>query len=297
MRFRGFTLIELLTCSGILSLLVTLLVPSLSQVHKRSVSAQCGSQLHDLGVAIHSYAAAEGNRLPPFAFSDFTGDIALSGHWGGASQTGDFAAFGRMGVDCVNLWALAKEDYATPQSLLCPGAAAELRRGSASYFPYTARFSTYCMRFPASRTLFRESPELANIGGKLLTVYLRQAGGQRTNVSTFSEVVPQVRLDRVYSLDASGATYDAASDALLSDTFWRREYRPASAPLPGLRTYDVQWDWCHEQTFNVLMGNGAVRSVRDNGTVAANSNSPECTIAPANSIMHAENIWQFFDGH
>jgi hypothetical protein len=286
-----------MVCCGVITLLGSILLPSLNQAHRKAVSIQCCSHLHNLGVAIHSYAAAEGNRLPPFAFSDLTGDIALSGHWGGVSQADDPAAFGRMGMECVNLWALVKENYTTPQSLLCPGAAAEPRSGNASYFPYTCRFSTYCMRFPASRALFTESPELANIGGNLLAAYLRQSGGQRTNVSTFWEIVPQVRLDRSYRLDASGTTYDTASDALLADTFWRREYRLAPAPLPSMRTYDVQWDWCHEQTFNVLMGNGAVRTVRDDGTVAANSNSPSQTIPASESVARSEAIWRYFDGN
>lgn len=294
MRPRGFTLIELLVVSGVIALLSALLLPSLGQAQRSAQSMQCRSQLHDIGSALHGYAAAENNRLPPFAFSDFTGDIALSGHWGGVSQPADPAAFARMGMECVNLWALAKQDYANPQSLLCPSAGAELRRGTASYFPYTNRFSTYCLRFPASRGLFGESPGLAAIDGNLLTAYLRQAGGQRSNIA--GEVVPQVRLDRSYRLDATGGTYDAAADALLADTFWRREYRQAPEPLQDSRSYDVQWDWCHQATFNVLMGNGAVRQVVDDGTVDANSNSPQRSIAPADSVRSSEIIWQFFDG-
>lgn len=296
MKPRGFTLMELLMISGIIALLGSLVLPSLGQAQRSARLIQCRSQLHQIGQALHGYAAANNNRLPPFAFSDFSADIALSGHWGGVSQSGDPAAFGRLGMECVNLWALAKENFADPQSLLCPGAEADLRRGTTSYFPYTRRFSTYCMRFPASRTLFSESPWLARIDDNLLTVYLRQAGGQRSSGATGSEVVPQVRLDRSYRLDASGATYDASADALLADTFWRREYRQTPELLQGGRSYDVQWDLCHGATYNVLLGNGAVRSAADNGTVDANSNSPQRTIAPADSVRCSEAIWLFFDG-
>ena len=297
MRLRGFTLMELLVVCGIISLLVVMLLPSFWQARKMALSAECASNLHHLGIAFQGYAAAENNRLPPFAFSDFTSDIALSGHWGGISQSGDPAAFCRTGMECVNLWGLAKENYANPGALLCPAAAKELLRLSNSYFPYSSRFSTYCLRFPASSMLFSDAPQLANIGGSLLTAYVRQAGGQRVNVSTYYEIVPQVRLDRSYRLDASGLTYDAASDALLADTFWRRGYRVQTAPMTGLQTFPVQWDWCHDLKFNVLLGNGAVRTVGDNGTVAANSNSPNQTIAPTDSISRSENIWQYFNGH
>ena len=297
MRRRGFTLIEVVLCCGIISLLLTLLFPSFQQVRKHALLAECSSNLHLLGQAIQNYAAAEDNRLPPFAFSDPTSDISLSGHWGGISQGGDPAASFREGMECVNLWGLVKENYVWPQALLCPGASKELLRMSASYFPYSSRFSTYCLRFPASRMLFNEAPNLANIGGSLLTAYVRQAGGQRVNVSTNYQIVPQVRLDRRYRLDASGLTYDVASDALLADTFWRRGYHAPAAPMAGLRSFPVQWDWCHELKFNVLLGNGAVKTVSDDGTVAGNSNSPDQTVAPADFITHAEKIWQYFDGH
>lgn len=297
MRLRGFILIELLSICGIISLLIGMLLPAMGQAHKLALEAQCATNLHDLGVAIASYAAGQDNRLPPFAFSDSTSDIALSGHWGGASQSGDPSAFGRKGVDCVNLWCLAKERYTSPKAMLCPGASKEVLRMSASYFPYSWRFSTYCLRFPASSMLFNDAQQLANIGGSLLGAYVRQAGGQRANVGAAYEIVPQVRLDRSYRLNADGLTYDAASDALLADTFWRRGYQISPAPMPGLQTFPVQWDWCHDQKFKVLMGSGAVKTVCDDGTVAANSNSPDQTIAPASSITHAQNIWQYFDEH
>jgi hypothetical protein len=200
-------------------------------------------------------------------------------------------------VDCVNLWCLAKENYTSPRALLCPSASKELLNLSASYFPYSSRFSTYCLRFPASSMLFNDAPQLAHLGGNLLAAYMSQAGGQRMNVGTGYEIVPQVRLDRNYRLDASGLTYDAASDALLADTFWRRGYQVPPASMAGLQNFPVQWDWCHDQKFNVLMGSGGVRLVHDDGTVAGNSNSPDQSIAPADSITHSENIWQYFDGH
>jgi prepilin-type N-terminal cleavage/methylation domain-containing protein len=297
MKRRGFTLIEVLTCCGIISLLLGMIFPSFYQARKQALSAACMSNLHLLGQAIHNYAAAENNRLPPFAFSDPTGDISLSGHWGGISQGGDPVAFLREGMECVNLWGLAKENYVSPRAMLCPGAAKDLLRLDASYFPCSSRFSTYCLRFPASSMLFNDAPHLANIGGSLLGAYVRQAGGQRVNVSTEYEILPQVRLDRRYRLDAGGQTYDVVNDALLADTFWRRGYQAPAAPMAGLQSFPVQWDWCHDLKFNVLLGNGAVKLVHDDGTVAGNSNSPNQTIAPADSITHAETIWQYFDSH
>jgi type II secretory pathway pseudopilin PulG len=297
MKLRGFTLMELLILCGIISLLISMLFPAFSQARKQALQVQCATNLHDLGVAIHNYAACTNNRLPPFAFSDTTCDIALSGHWGGTSQGGDPAAFGRKGVDCVNLWCLAKENYTSPRVLLCPSASKELLDLNASYFPCSSRFSTYCLRFPASSMLFNDAPLLARLGSNLLAAYAGQAGGQRMNVGGGYEIVPQVRLDRNYRLDACGLTYDAANDSLLADTFWRRGYQVPTASTAGLQNFPVQWDWCHDQKFNVLLGTGAVKTVRDDGTVAANSNSPDQTIAPTDSVTHAQNVWQYFDGH
>lgn len=54
---RAFTLIELLVVIAIIALLVSILVPSLSQARNLARLAYCGSNLHAVGQATHMYVA------------------------------------------------------------------------------------------------------------------------------------------------------------------------------------------------------------------------------------------------
>ena len=51
-----------------------------------------------VGTALRQYAAANGERFPPFAFHDTSANLALSGHWGGPEPgvPGPFAARGAL---------------------------------------------------------------------------------------------------------------------------------------------------------------------------------------------------------
>lgn len=63
-RRCGFTLIELLVVLGVLSLLMGILLPVLSQVRLQARRAACGGNLHQVGVAIHLYAEAFDDTIP-----------------------------------------------------------------------------------------------------------------------------------------------------------------------------------------------------------------------------------------
>jgi len=63
-RRRAFTLIELLVVVGVISLLVAILVPSLSRAKHFVRRAMCASNLHHVGVAIHTYAYDFEDMIP-----------------------------------------------------------------------------------------------------------------------------------------------------------------------------------------------------------------------------------------
>ena len=79
----GFTLVELLIVLAVLVLLLAMLVPSLSAARRQASMSACAMQMRGVGAALKQFAVANRNRLPPFAFSDYEGNLPLSGHWGG----------------------------------------------------------------------------------------------------------------------------------------------------------------------------------------------------------------------
>ncbi len=64
----GFTLIELLVVMAIISLLITLLAPSLGNVRDRARSLACKTHLRQLGFALYAYAGDHQGAVPPRSY-------------------------------------------------------------------------------------------------------------------------------------------------------------------------------------------------------------------------------------
>lgn len=61
---RGFTLVELLVVIGIISLLISILLPSLARARESAVSVACLSNLRQMGIAINMYTNENQGKLP-----------------------------------------------------------------------------------------------------------------------------------------------------------------------------------------------------------------------------------------
>jgi hypothetical protein len=306
MARKGLTVIEMLAVVGCLGLLTGIMVPSLAAARDMAKRAACASQMHQIGIALSTSAAVHRFSMPPCRFCDERGNLPASGHWGGPSQ---FDHVIMANPRPINLYCPATERMVAFSALICPAAPLELRRGGASLFARSSQFSSYCLRFPPSPSLFDESPSLANYRGQgLLGVYLRHPGGktiddQVTQGAPVSRVsVPLVKLNRRYALEAdvcfTRTTFDPAGDVILSDEFWWQDRDEPAPPAPsGLVSYPVKAAWAHGRQFNVLHGGGAVCTVDDDGTVAANSVPPGGTLVDSGLHFgkYAERVWQYFD--
>lgn len=80
----GFTLTELMVVVGLISVLISLLLPVMAKVRLSANSAKCASNLHQMGVAFTMYLGQSNGYLPADMWhTPATPDVAWRGYWPG----------------------------------------------------------------------------------------------------------------------------------------------------------------------------------------------------------------------
>ncbi|MCP4608038.1 MAG: DUF1559 domain-containing protein [Planctomycetes bacterium] len=114
----GFTLVELLVVIGILSLLIAILLPALTQAKHHARRMACGGNLRQVGVAIHLYADDFEDTIP---FGPAGRPVTGSNFY---TVTGDVTSLLSLEDGAPVGLGLLLEDYLKqqPTVLFCPGA-------------------------------------------------------------------------------------------------------------------------------------------------------------------------------
>src|SRR5690625_3224655 len=129
-RNKGFTLIELLTVIAIIGILASILIPVVGKVRESAKTAACTSNLRQLGLGIHLYAADHDEKTPPNSNPDTGVPDDLSGTYVGRGA--DIRTLGWLVPESAG--GRSEYDYIdTVEVLICPSLRDEVYAADSEY--------------------------------------------------------------------------------------------------------------------------------------------------------------------
>jgi prepilin-type N-terminal cleavage/methylation domain-containing protein/prepilin-type processing-associated H-X9-DG protein len=259
---RGFTLTELLTVVGLITVLISLLLPVVSKVRAAASNTSCLSNLRQMGVAWTVYTVDNQGLLPHYVWNPLPRDAAYRGYWTGLLATNGVA-------DDAILCPAAREEVPASQTGL----------GNVSY--------AWSGRYALARSAVRLNDSAYRVSSYGYNRYLTFNGFNGAN----ADPGPTNRVSGIRNLSNVPAFFDCAyADAMPAPG-------PEGAndqPPPNLRgdglTFSSPAHWRfllarHGRGINVCMADGGARWVRLDDTYQLTWNgmwTPRALRLPAN---------------
>jgi prepilin-type processing-associated H-X9-DG protein len=152
-RSQGFSLTELLTLVGLVTVLLSLLIPVISKVRAAASNTTCLSNVRQMGAAWTAYTMENHGRLPDYVwYTPDTPDFAWNGYWLG----------------------ILDKNSVRGESLLCPAAREEASDRNGGFGDVTHAWTG---RYSKNGTVVRVSQTTYRTGSYGYNRYLTAGGG------------------------------------------------------------------------------------------------------------------------
>jgi len=132
---RGFTLIELLVVVAVIGILASLLLPSILRAMRSATTANCKSNIRQIGQAVQVYKQNNGNMFLPWG----------QARWDGDTGYGDTKAW-PMPVRLLEAAGIAKEN----EVWVCPADRVSMKRLETEWWKVSYTFSQFVDYIPDS---------------------------------------------------------------------------------------------------------------------------------------------------